>query len=100
MYKGLPSISGAARLWIHWAALLQETHLMMRRFFENKIAFAATTLAFAVAMGVNARFTAPTSILPSVSPVLAMFDDPNIPPPPWCDTCCPGCPDTKKPDGL
>jgi hypothetical protein len=28
-----------------------------------------------------------------------MFNDPTLPPPPWCDTCCPGCPDTKK-DGV
>jgi len=74
----------------------------MRRFFENRIAFAATVLAFALAMGVNAKFATQAPLLPSAETILLSFDSPTLPPPPWCDTCCPGCPepDTKKPDGL
>ena len=71
---------------------------MMRRFFESRLAFAATALAFAMAAGVNASISAPATTVPSLDPVLLSHDDPNMPPPPWCDTC--NSPDTKKPDGL
>jgi hypothetical protein len=66
----------------------------MRKFFENRLAFAATVLAFAMALGVSALYGSGT-VLPSQAPLpnvvtSAVHDDPTVPPFP-----CPSCP----PDG-
>ncbi len=58
----------------------------MRRFFENKMAFAATVLAFTAALGVNAVCgTAPANV--AGFQVLVADNDPTLPPDPWCPSC-------------
>src|SRR3954452_24978746 len=60
----------------------------MRRFFENRVAFAATVIAFATATAVTALFgnaIAPPSLLPTVK--ISVNALPGLPP-----FDCQGCP--------
>ena len=66
----------------------------MRNFFENRMALAATLLAFAGAM-VMGGMSGNASAFPLTSSesvvVLAAVDDPSFPPfPPPCPTCASG----------
>jgi hypothetical protein len=68
----------------------------MRRFFENRLAFAATLLAFALAMGFNALYGAGEAS--AHAPALQAGDLAIIPTFPPCPTCDPpGAP--PPPDG-
>ncbi len=67
----------------------------MRSFFESRIAFAATVLAFAMAMGLNAYYHSATAAgrTPNL-PATLLSIIPTFPP---CPTCPP--PDGMPPDG-
>ena len=60
---------------------------MMPKFFENRLAFVATVLAFVVATGLVAVFGLPnpTDLPESV----LQANDPILPPDPWCPSCPP-----------
>jgi len=62
---------------------------MMRNFFENRLAFAATVLAFAGAMmmGGGSGNGGTSMSLPDLPVQIA--DGPILPPDPWCPACPP-----------
>ena len=55
----------------------------MRKFFENKAAFAATVLAFAMAIGINAFFGVEILQSSTSGGITIAREDPTIPPCPW-----------------
>src|ERR1700759_1278490 len=89
----------------------------MRKFFENKFAFAATVLAFATAMALNAaygmestldsRWNAPKTVLLASGPTMPpdpwqdgslAMSGPTMPPDPWQDALLAMSGPTMPPD--